>query len=114
MKSLRKYSLFGALTAAALAFTGSAEASITGQWDFKSGNLNATIGSPINVYDSQSNPSFGTTATFGISPINGSVTNVLGFPTATGDHHDTRWFEMRAGENRTPAPGRRPSAGGRK
>ena len=85
MKSLRKYSLFGALTAAALAFTGSTEASITGQWDFKSGNLNATIGSAINVYDSQSNPSFGTTATFGISPINGSVTNVLGFPTATGD-----------------------------
>ncbi len=53
-----------------------------GQWDFQT-NLAPTIGSaPLSYVDvaTQSNTVFGTTATFGISPINGTNASVMFFP----------------------------------
>jgi hypothetical protein len=68
----------------ALCLAFSAHATITGQWNFKNG-YNATIGQPISASDpsSQSGTVFGTTASFGISPIAGKVTNVMFFPADT-------------------------------
>ena len=54
-----------------------------GQWDFKNGDLNATIGSaPLTYADgpTQSATQFGSTSLFGISPIDGVNTNVMFFP----------------------------------
>src|SRR5437588_41795 len=61
-----------------------AHGAITGQWDFKSGNLQATIGQDLHYLDSdtQSGTHFGSTASFGIPNIAGVVTNVMSFPKA--------------------------------
>src|SRR2546430_11593246 len=83
MKTLRYSVTFAALAlAAALSFEPSSHAAITGQWDFKAGNLNATIGADMGYLDAptQSGTLFGTTAALGIPNINGQVTNVMGFP----------------------------------
>jgi hypothetical protein len=44
---------------------------ITGQWDFKAGNLAATIGQDMSYLDpdTQSRTAFGTTTSFGIPDI---------------------------------------------
>lgn len=60
----------------------------TGQWDFDSGDLNATVGAPLTYADGSGGPTqlgtaFGTTTTFGIPNINGTVANVMQFPAAT-------------------------------
>jgi hypothetical protein len=60
----------------------------TGQWDFDSGNLNATVGAALTYADgsggaTQLGTSFGTTTSFGIPNINGTVANVMRFPAAT-------------------------------
>ena len=62
----------------------SAQATITGQWDFKAGNYDATIGQPVFPLDTSTanGTQFGSTATFGISPISGVPTNVMHFPKA--------------------------------
>ena len=60
----------------------SAGATITGQWDFKSGNYDATIGQPMFALNSPDTTQFGSTTTFGISPIGGVPTNVMHFPKA--------------------------------
>jgi hypothetical protein len=64
--------------------TFSAQATITGQWDFKAGNYDATIGQPMFPLDTPTanGTRFGSTATFGISPIGGVPTNVMRFPKA--------------------------------
>lgn len=55
--------------------------SVTGQWDFNQGNLNATIGEPLQYFDAtvQQDTQFGTTTSFGISDIGGQPVNVMYF-----------------------------------
>ena len=67
--------------------TSSSKAAITGQWDFKSGNLKATIGQDLQYLDSdtQSGTHFGSTTSLGIPNIAGVATNVMGFPKAVTD-----------------------------
>jgi hypothetical protein len=62
----------------------SARATITGQWDFKTGNYSATIGQPMFPLDTPTanGTQFGSTTTFGISSIGGVPTNVMQFPKA--------------------------------
>jgi len=62
----------------------SARATITGQWDFKAGNYDATIGQPMFPLDAYttSGTRFGSTTAFAISPIGGVPTNVMLFPKA--------------------------------
>ena len=57
-------------------------AAITGQWDFNSGNLSATIGSPLTFLDAatESGTEFNTTTAFGISNIGGQAASVMKFP----------------------------------
>ncbi len=60
----------------------------TGQWDFESGNLDATVGTVLTYADGAGGPtqlgtSFGTTTSFGIPNINGTLANVMRFPAAT-------------------------------
>ncbi len=52
---------------------------VTGQWDFNAGNLAATIGQPLQYFDStvQTDTSFGTTTALGISDIAGQPANVM-------------------------------------
>ena len=62
----------------------SARATITGQWDFKTG-YDATIGGQaIFPWDTATanGTHFGSTTTFGVSPIGGQATNVMQFPKA--------------------------------
>src|SRR4051812_40339538 len=60
-------------------------AAITGQWDFKNGDLSATIGQPLGYLDSdtQTGTKFGTTASFGIPGISGQAVKVMQFPATT-------------------------------
>ena len=55
---------------------------ITGQWDFESGDLSATIGAPLSYLDgaTQGDTQFGTTTSFGIADINGQPAKVMRFP----------------------------------
>src|ERR1051325_10082234 len=68
------------LLAAALVVSSlTALAQPVGQWDFNSGNLNATVGgSPLTYLDAttQAGVAFGTTTSFGIPDIGGVVANV--------------------------------------
>ncbi|HRZ35354.1 MAG TPA: hypothetical protein P5534_03210 [Candidatus Paceibacterota bacterium] len=73
--------------AAALALTGSTtlEAAITGQWDFKSGDLSATMGLPLEYFDypggdTDQQTVFGTTTALGLPDIGGAPAHVMGFP----------------------------------
>jgi len=67
---------------AALSLQLSSQASITGQWDFKSGNLAATIGSDLSWADGTTSSAtvFGTTTALGIPNIGGTNTAVMAFP----------------------------------
>jgi hypothetical protein len=56
--------------------------SVTGQWDFKSGDLSATIGKDLQYLDGTSGASvantvFGTTTDLGVSDIDGTPTKIL-------------------------------------
>lgn len=63
----------------ALAF--SAQAAITGQWDFNLGNLAATIGVALQYRgDTAIQTQFGTTTSFGIPNINGQAASVMKVP----------------------------------
>src|SRR5436190_22570924 len=59
-----------------------AKAATTGQWDFDTGDLSATIGLDLGFRDSdtQAATQFGTTTTFGIANISGEVAKVMKFP----------------------------------
>lgn len=52
---------------------------VTGQWDFNQGNLAASCGQPLQYFNPtvQSDTSFGTTTSFGISAIAGQSANVM-------------------------------------
>jgi hypothetical protein len=61
-----------------------------GQWDFDSGNLNATVGSPLTYRDgaggaTQGATAFNTTTGFGIPDIGGQVADVIRVPGVTND-----------------------------
>ena len=64
----------------------SASATITGQWDFKAVNYNATIGAAMSPLDpaTVSGTQFGLTTSFSIPAIGGQPTNVMMFPPAVG------------------------------
>jgi hypothetical protein len=60
-------------------------AAITGQWDFKSGNLSATTGNALQYFDGQGGETdqqtvFGTTTSLGLPDIGGAPARVMGFP----------------------------------
>jgi hypothetical protein len=52
---------------------------VTGQWDFNSGNLTATVGQALQYFDStvQADTSFGTTTSLGVSDIAGQPASVM-------------------------------------
>jgi hypothetical protein len=77
--------LLGTIALVAVLVTANTSAAPTGQWDFDSGNLNATVGSPLTYADADttSGTQFGTTTALGITNINGSPANVMRFPIAT-------------------------------
>jgi hypothetical protein len=84
----RRSPVLNAIVLATLLVTAKTSAQPTGQWDFDSGNLNATVGTVLTYADgsggaTQLGSSFGTTTSFGIPNINGAVANVLRFPAAT-------------------------------
>ncbi len=87
MKPSIKPNLTAVIAASLLALSNAAHAAITGQWDFKHGDLTATIGGNIQYLDSAavSGTTFGTTTFFGISPIGGVATNVMQFPQFTDE-----------------------------
>jgi hypothetical protein len=94
MKSTNNVFLPGWKTAGALVglmgATFTSHAAITGQWDFDSGDLSATIGQPIEYLDgpfgtTQENTEFGTTTSFGIPDIDGSPAQVMKFPASLQD-----------------------------
>jgi hypothetical protein len=63
-----------------------------GQWDFKKGDLSATVGSdlgPLSYADGPNGTSsnltiYGTTTALGVPPIAGVVTNIMKFPNGDG------------------------------
>lgn len=60
-------------------------AAITGQWDFQSGTLAATIGAPLEYVDGPEGATaqqtvFGTTAALGLPGPGGATASVMGFP----------------------------------
>ncbi len=52
---------------------------VTGQWDFNQGDLRATVGQPLQYFDAtvQTDTSFGTTTSFGVSDIDGQPASVM-------------------------------------
>lgn len=67
--------------AAVLTVNPSPAAFVTGQWDFNQSNLTASCGLPLQYFDAsvQTDTSFGTTTSFGISDIAGQPANVMYF-----------------------------------
>jgi len=81
-RSLRACGLL--LTAAAAGVTAFGAAP-TGQWDFESGNLNATVGAPLTYIDgvggaTEAGTQFGTTTALGIPDVGGVAAKVMKFP----------------------------------
>ncbi|MGH7968023.1 MAG: hypothetical protein ACREIC_04780, partial [Limisphaerales bacterium] len=76
MKNSQARLLFTLVSCSITLFASPLRAAITGQWDFKSGDLAATIGQDLQYLDpdTQSGTRFGTTASFGISDIGGQST----------------------------------------
>jgi hypothetical protein len=85
-KRLIRYGALGSALLAGLSLQGQP----VGQWDFNSGDLSATVGSPLQYVDGAGGPTsqgthFGTTTALGIPNIGGGVANVMGFPAATNN-----------------------------
>lgn len=59
-----------------LGLTAAAPAAVTGQWDFNSGDLSATVGTPLAYLSDTA-----VTTTFTTATIGGSPANVMNFPT---------------------------------
>ncbi|MGH7972608.1 MAG: immunoglobulin domain-containing protein, partial [Limisphaerales bacterium] len=79
---------WSAVLAAALVLATQLHAQPTGQWDFNSGNLSATLGSDLQFSDGPGGPTdlgttFGTTTSLGIPDINGTPAHVMRFPVAS-------------------------------
>lgn len=75
--------LFGCLL-----FRGASHGAVTGQWDFDSGDLRATIGTALQYVDEAEGATargtaFDTTAKFGLPAIGGEVAKVIRFPQMT-------------------------------
>ncbi len=85
MKKTRSLNLLAITILASLFGVATTLAAPTGQWDFDSGNLNATVGSPLTYADANTttSTSFGSTTSFGISDIAGSPAQIMKFPAAT-------------------------------
>jgi hypothetical protein len=87
-KELNKLKLAGALFVGLLCASTLPGQTSIGQWDFESGDLTATAGSNLGdlTYSdgptgaTKNNTLFGTTTTFGITNINGTVAKVMKFP----------------------------------
>jgi hypothetical protein len=82
---LRTIALSGAIVMACAA---SLRAQPVGQWDFNSGTLAGTVGAALEYIDGPGGPTqqgtqFGTTTSFGIPDIGGTVANVVRVPKAT-------------------------------
>ncbi|HUS35780.1 MAG TPA: hypothetical protein VM680_10560 [Verrucomicrobiae bacterium] len=62
--------------------SGSSATTVTGQWDFDIGNLNATVGRPLSYFTpvAQQKTAFSTTTALGISDINGEPAKVMVVP----------------------------------
>ena len=87
-KAKRNSCALGAVVLATLLVAANTSGQPTGQWDFNSGNLNATVGAALTYADGPGGPtqlgtSFGTTTSLGIPNINGTAANVMRFPAAT-------------------------------
>src|SRR5437899_486083 len=79
---MKKHPRLLRLLASALALAGltaTAHAAVTGQWDFKNGDLSATIGQPLQDLNAAGATVFGT------SSIGGTPTNVMKFPKAPNE-----------------------------
>lgn len=77
----------GLLAAWALVGSPALDAAVTGQWDFKSGDLSATTGLPLDYFDypggdTDQQTVFGTTTALGLPDIGGAPAHVMGFPKA--------------------------------
>src|SRR6266850_2682285 len=88
MNTIRSLRLLIAITIATLFGIATVPAQPSGQWDFNSGNLNATVGSALQYADGPGGPTelgtaFNSTTTFGIPNINGTAASVMRFPAAT-------------------------------
>lgn len=76
-------------------------ASVTGQWDFEAGNLNATVGSPLQYRGTTASlTQFGTTTSFGIANIGGQPANVMRFPACSS----TQGYRMPHGGSPNASP----------
>jgi hypothetical protein len=85
---MRTTLLSGALAGVLLLGLSRLQAAVTGQWDFNSSNLNATVGQPLTYFDglgadTANQTVFGTTTALGIPDIGGVVANVMKFPACT-------------------------------
>src|SRR5579883_2601007 len=88
MKTNKLTTKLKALIPAALlcAWVQAASAQPFGQWDFKNGDLSATVGSTALSYvdgaggTTAQGTHFGTTAQLGVPPINGTNANIMHFP----------------------------------
>ncbi|HTA29033.1 MAG TPA: hypothetical protein VK731_01035, partial [Candidatus Cybelea sp.] len=89
---------FALLLFLCVGLTFSARATITGQWDFKTG-YNATIGTAIFAQDpaTAALTQFESTASFGISPIAGQTTNVMFFPQDTDGNYNGVDYQVTVG-----------------
>jgi hypothetical protein len=83
-KRFHQLLLCGALLAS---LPGALHGATTGQWDFESGNLAATIGLDLEIRDgeTQSGTQYGTTTSLGIPNINGEVARVMKFAKTTSE-----------------------------
>ncbi len=73
------------LLAGLVAFTGRAQNTVA-QWDFKNGDLTATVGQPLQYMGgAAAGTKFSTTTSLGLPDINGTPANVMGFPKTTPD-----------------------------
>jgi len=75
------------------------ESTVAGQWDFASGDLQATVGQPLEYFDGATGETatktqFGTTTSFGIANIAGREADVMYVP---GDPNNKIGYIMRHG-----------------
>lgn len=84
-KLFKNCARFAALALTSAAFLNTTQAAIVSQWDFNSGNLNATTGQNLEFFDgpggeTETQTVFGTTDTLGLPGVNGQPLHVMGFP----------------------------------
>src|SRR2546428_8727096 len=89
MNIKRSLRLLSAIMVANLLVVARTSAQPSGQWDFNSSNLTATVGSDLTYADGGGGPTatatvFGSCTAFGIPTIAGSNGVVMKFPAATG------------------------------